>query len=123
MEDSFEFDMAAGVRQGCVLSPRFFFPVLEWALSKWQAQCHGVGYGEVSLLDVRVAAKSTIRTFASSTSNSASSCALLWALLAAEFGLRNGTTFFTSRMHACYNVLNKLPSNYGPRDAWNNIGN
>ena len=24
MEDNFELDMAAGVRQGCVLSPRFF---------------------------------------------------------------------------------------------------
>ena len=30
---------------------------------------------------------------------------------------------FTRGMHACWNVLNKLASNYGPGDAWNNIGN
>ena len=59
MEDSFEFDIAAGVRQGCVLSPRLFRSLLECALSKWRAQCHGVGYGfqdgGVSLLDPRLA--------------------------------------------------------------------
>ena len=57
MEDSIEFDIAAGVRQGRVLSPRLFCSVLEWALSKWRAQCNGVGYdvqdGGVSLLDLR----------------------------------------------------------------------
>ena len=59
MEDSVEFDIAAGVRQGRVLSPRLFCSGLEWALSKWRAQCHGVGYdfqdGGVSLLDLRFA--------------------------------------------------------------------
>ena len=59
MENSFEFDTAAGVRQGCVLSPRLFCSVLEWALSKWRAQLNGVGYnfqdGGVSLLDLRFA--------------------------------------------------------------------
>ena len=59
MENSFEFDIAAGVRQGRVLSPRLFCSVLEWALSKWWAQLNGVGYtfqeGGVSLLDLRFA--------------------------------------------------------------------
>ena len=59
MEDSVEFDIAAGVRQGCVLSPRLFCSELEWALSKWRAQCNGVGYdfqdGGASLLDLRFA--------------------------------------------------------------------
>ena len=59
MEDSFESDIAAGARQGCVLGPRLFYSVLEWALSKWRAQCYGIGYdfqdGGVSLLDLRFA--------------------------------------------------------------------
>ena len=59
MDNSFEFDIAAGVRQGRVLSPRLFCSVLEWALSKWRAQLNGVGYnfqdGGVSLLDLRFA--------------------------------------------------------------------
>jgi len=57
--NSFEFDIAAGMRQGRVLSPRLFCSVLEWALSKWPAQFNGVGYniqdGGVSLLDLRFA--------------------------------------------------------------------
>ena len=59
MEDSVEFDIAAGVRQGCVLTPHLFCSVLEWTLSKWRAQCNGAGYdfqdGGVSLLDLRFA--------------------------------------------------------------------
>ena len=59
MGNSFEFDIAVGVREGCVLSPRLFCSVLEWALSKWRAQLNGVGYnfqdGGVSLLDLRFA--------------------------------------------------------------------
>ena len=34
MVNSFAFDIAAGVRQRCVLSLRLFCSVLEWALSK-----------------------------------------------------------------------------------------
>ena len=59
MVGSFEFDIAAGVRQGCVLSPRLICSILEWALSKCRPQCHGVGYdfqdGGFSLLDLRFA--------------------------------------------------------------------
>ena len=43
MENSFEFDIAAGVGQGCLLSPRLFCSVFEWALSKWRGQPNGVG--------------------------------------------------------------------------------
>ena len=59
MEDSVELDIAAGVRQRCVLSLRFSCAILEWRLSKWRAQCSGVGFifedGGGSLLDLRFA--------------------------------------------------------------------
>ena len=44
MQHSFELDVAAGVRQWCVLSPRLFCSVPECALSTWRAPCNGVSY-------------------------------------------------------------------------------
>ena len=80
MENSVEFDIAAGVRQGCVLSPRLFCSVLEWALSKWRAQLNGVGYNfqdeGVSLLDLRFA--DDILIFAKSYEEISWSCSERW---------------------------------------------
>ena len=45
MKDRLEFDIAAGVRQGRVLSPPLFCSALEWALSKSRPHCNGAGYG------------------------------------------------------------------------------
>ena len=58
-EKKIDFDVAAGVRQRCVLNPRLLRSILDWALSKWRAQLHGVGYnvqvGGVAILDLRFA--------------------------------------------------------------------
>ena len=35
---SHEFDICAGVRQGCVLSPRSFCSVLQLAMGRWRSQ-------------------------------------------------------------------------------------
>ena len=68
MENNVDIHIAAGVQQGCVPSPRLFCSVLETALSKWRAQCNGVGYDlqvvGVSLLELRFA--DAIRMFAKS---------------------------------------------------------
>ena len=54
-----EFDIKAGVRQGCVLSPRLFSCVLEVALKKWREQLQDggldLGDGGIPLLDLRFA--------------------------------------------------------------------
>ena len=58
-DTSREFDIKAGVRQGCVLSPRLFSCVLEVALKKWREQLQdgGLDFGDggIPLLDLRFA--------------------------------------------------------------------
>lgn len=53
------FDIKAGVRQGCVLSPRLFSCVLEWAMSRWKQECVACGIdlgdGMEPLVDLRFA--------------------------------------------------------------------
>ena len=43
-----QFPIAGGVRQGCVLTPRLFCAVLEFAMRKWK---HAVGQAGIDLLD------------------------------------------------------------------------
>jgi len=53
------FDIRAGVRQGCVLSPRLFCCLLEWAMARWQRMSGTAGFdlgdGLRRLLDLRFA--------------------------------------------------------------------
>ena len=39
------FQINAGVRQGCVLSPKMFSSVLHWAMSKWRTWAEGCSFG------------------------------------------------------------------------------
>ena len=39
------FPIKAGVRQGCVLSPRLFCSVLQWAMQDWRSWAEGNGWG------------------------------------------------------------------------------
>ena len=39
------FQINAGVRQGCVLSPKMFSSVLHWAMSKWRRWAEGCSFG------------------------------------------------------------------------------
>lgn len=63
------FPILAGVRQGCVLSPRLFCSALEWAMSRWRARVATAGVdlgdGMPNLIDLRFA--DDILLFASSS--------------------------------------------------------
>ena len=54
-----EFDICAGVRHGCVLSPRLFCSVLQVAMDRWRNQVEhfglNLGDGMSHLLDLRCA--------------------------------------------------------------------
>ena len=58
-DTSHEFDICAGVRQGCVLSPRLFCSVLQLAMGRWRNQVEHFGLNLVDgmshLLDLRFA--------------------------------------------------------------------
>ena len=53
------FPITSGVRQGCVLSPRLFSAVLQWAMKGWRRDAHLKGFdlgdGQLALLDLRFA--------------------------------------------------------------------
>ena len=59
MRQSRKLNIAGGVRQGRVLSPRLFCAVLQWAMREWRAEVGNVGFnlmdGGPNLLDVRFA--------------------------------------------------------------------
>ena len=54
-----KFNITGGVRQGCVLSPRLFCAVLQWAMREWRAEVGNMGFilmdGGPNLLDLRFA--------------------------------------------------------------------
>ncbi len=78
--ESSEFNINAGVRQGCILSPRLFSAALQFHMSAWRQQVNHVGInledGYQSLLDLRLA--DDVLLFATS---SCDICTLLDALV------------------------------------------
>lgn len=58
-ENSRGFPIRAGVRQGCVLSPKLFSCLLQWAMTQWRLDVESLGIdfgdGLVPLLDLRFA--------------------------------------------------------------------
>ena len=72
-DTSREFDIKAGVRQGCVRTPRLFSCVLEVALKKWREQLQdgGLDFGDggIPLLDLQFA--DDILLFATSSDEAA----------------------------------------------------
>ena len=65
---SWKFNITGGVRQGCVLSPRLFCAVLQFAMRKWRMKVGDLGFdlsdGVPHLIDLRFA--DDIRLFARS---------------------------------------------------------
>ena len=59
MGQSRKFNITGGVRQGCVLSPRLFCAVLQWAMREWRAEVGNMGFnlmdGGPNLFDLRFA--------------------------------------------------------------------
>ena len=59
MGQSRKFNIKGGVQQGCVLSPRLFCAVLQWAMREWRAAVGNMGFnlmdGGPNLLDLRFA--------------------------------------------------------------------
>ena len=57
--ESASFQILSGVRQGCILSPRLFAAVLQFAMRRWRARLrHGgfnLGDGGANLVDLRLA--------------------------------------------------------------------
>ena len=59
--DTRVFPITAGVRQGCVLSPRLFTAILQWAMHKWRQRMENSACGidledgDAKLLDLRFA--------------------------------------------------------------------
>ena len=45
LDISDEFPINGGMRQGCVLSPRLFTGVLQWAMRKWRSKVESKGFG------------------------------------------------------------------------------
>ena len=58
-ESSRNFPITSGVRHGCVLSPRLFSAVLQWAMKNWRRDASSKGFdlgdGQPALLDLRFA--------------------------------------------------------------------
>ena len=58
MGQSRKFNITRDVRQGCVLSPRLFCAVLQWAMREWSAEVGNIGFnlmdGGSNLLDLRL---------------------------------------------------------------------
>ena len=44
MGQSRKFNITGGVRQTCVLSPRLFSAVLQWAMREWRAAVGNMGF-------------------------------------------------------------------------------
>ena len=116
-DTSREFDIKAGVRQGCVLSPRLFSCVLEVALKKWREQLQdgGLDFGDggFPLLDLRFA--DDILLFATSSVEAARMVDALVTCLK-EVGLAlnaSKTKVLTAAMQNSHNSKRSGNGNFG----------